>query len=96
MNRSEEIQLNGKTYIVECIHGGQYHPYGDTFRVFNIKCDDDDPNNILKIMKIHYGYEVPLKKDWNQHNIFSYFEGYCEVVKTDDGFKYTKCEPYTD
>ena len=96
MIHEEELQLNGYTYKIQCIHTGQYHPYGDTFRVFNIITDDKDESHILEVMKVTNGYDVPEKKDWNPHQIDSYFRGYCEIEKTDYGWKYTKCEPYTD
>ena len=92
----QEIQLNGFTYEVKWIHGGQYHPYGDTFRVAEIRTVDTNHENILDVMKTFFRMDVPLKKDWNTGDIQSYFEGYCEVEKTYYGFKYTKCEPYTD
>jgi len=93
---SKEIQLNGYTYDIECVHSGQYHPYGDTFRVYNIKTNDENKESILDVVKIALGYDVPQKKDWNCGDIDDYFNGYCEVEEIDGGFKYTKCEPYTD
>ena len=91
-----EIQMNGFTYRIEWTHSGQYHPYGDTFRVAEIMTTDTNPESILSIMKTLYGYDVPLKKDWNPKDIGDYFAGYCEVDKIAGGWKYTKCEPYTD
>lgn len=92
----KEFQMNGNTYEVECIHSGQYHPYGDTFRVFEIITSNKDPMSILNVMKEMFGYDVPLKKDWNSHDCYCYFKGYCEISTINGGFKYTKCEPYTD
>lgn len=88
--------MNGNIYEVECVHSGQYRPYGDTFRVFNITTNDKDSASILEVMRSLYGYDVPLKKDWNPCDIDCYFNGYCEIEAIDGGFKYTKCEPYTD
>ena len=92
----DEFQMNGNVYEVECVHSGQYRPYGDTFRVFNITTKDKDSESVLEVMKSLYGYDVPLKKDWNPGSIDCYFNGYCEIEAIDGGFKYTKCEPYTD
>lgn len=82
---------------IECVHSGQYHPYGDTHRVFaiNTRLQLTDAQ-ILYIMNDKYGYDVPLKKDWNSHDCMSYFRGYCEITKTDFGYKYDKVEPYDD
>ena len=92
----QQIQILGCIYEVEVIHVGQYHPYGDFFRVFNIYTNDTNWENILQVMHILYDYEVPLKKNWDCHNIASYFEGYCEIKPIDEGFQYIKCEPYDD
>ena len=91
-----EYQFNGFTFTIDIIHVGQYHPYGDFFRVFDIHTECQDPDIILQVVKDNLRYDVPLKKDWNPHDPDCYFTGYCEVTKIDDGFRYTKCEPYDD
>ena len=93
---THEIQMNGFVYEVTWTHVGQYRPYGDFFRVAEIRTKDTNPNSILEIMKTFYGYNVPLKKDWNSDDWDSYFRGWCEVESIPGGFKYTKCEPYDD
>lgn len=97
MKKIEEIQIEDKTLTIECVHTGQYHPYGDTHRVFNIYTKEDvETSTILDAMQTLCGYDVPLKKDWNSHDCMSYFRGYCEITKTDFGYKYDKVEPYDD
>jgi len=92
----KEYQSDGHIYQVECVHNGQYHPYGDTFRVFEVYTDDTDPSNILHVMGVLYGYNVPLLGVFAPKSLGEYFQGYCEIEPIDGGFKYTKCEPYTD
>lgn len=95
---THEIQMNGFVYEVTWVHSGQYHAYGDTYRVATIKTKDTNPNSILEIMKTFYRYNVPLKKDWDSKSktMSEYFAGYCTVESIPGGFKYTKCEPYDD
>ncbi len=92
----QEIQIDGKLYQVEQVHSGQYHPYGDTHRVFNILCEDSTEDEIYDLMRVFFNYNVPLKKDWNQRDVVSYFNGCCEITKIEGGWKYDKIEPYTD
>ena len=95
---TQEIQMNGFVYEVTWIHSGQYHAYGDTYRVAKIKTKDTNPNSILEIMKIFYRENVPLKKDWDnkRKTMSEYFAGWCTVEAIPEGFKYVKCEPYDD
>ena len=95
---TQEIQMNGFVYEVTWIHSGQYHAYGDTYHVAEIKTADTNPDSILEIMRVFYRENVPLKKDWDnkRKTMEEYFAGYCEVTPIDGGFKYTKCEPYDD
>ena len=92
----QEIQIDGRTFKVECVHCGQHHPYGDTHREYNILCEDSTEDEIQELMRVFFNYNVPLKKDWNHHDCMSYFNGYCEITKIDGGFKYDKVEPYDD
>lgn len=92
----QEFQADGFTFEVEWVHAGQRRPYGDTFRVANIKTNAPR-EKVIELIGYITGYSgVPEKKDWNPHEIDSYFGGYFELETIDGGFKYTKCEPYTD
>lgn len=93
---TQEIQMNGFVYHVIWTHVGQYRRYGDFFRVAIINTNDTNPDSILKIMKLFYDYNVPLKENWNHNDIYEYFKGWCSIESVPGGFKYTKCEPYTD
>lgn len=92
----KEIQMNGATYQVTWPFVGQERPYGDFFRVAEIITTDENPDSILELMRTFYNYDVSLKKDWNYNSMGEYFAGYCEVTPIKGGFKYVKCEPYTD
>ena len=77
-------------------HVGQYRPYGDTFRECEIYTPDTlDKKNILEL--VHNNGKLP-KEEWQKGtgDIMVYFTGWYTITKTDYGYKYTGCEPYTD
>ena len=79
-----EIQHLGYTFECNCIHGGQYRPYGDTFKEYSIEttCQDKD---------------IPVKEEWRKlEGPDNYFRGYYELKVEPYGYRYIKCEPYTD
>ena len=80
---------------VTVLHTGQYHPYGDTFRVFKIETTKS-AKEVVQYMKDTYGFDVPNEKDWDVTDPDSYFRGYYTLGKIDGGFIYTKVEPYDD
>ena len=92
----KEIQMSGFVYQVEWTHSGQYRPYGDTFRVAEIKTEDTNPQSILELMRVFFRYDVPLKENWGKGTMAEYFAGWCTVEPIEGGFRYTKCEPWTD
>ena len=78
------------------IHCGQYHAYGDTFRECEIHTPDTlEEQTILNL--VHNGSKLP-KEEWKNHtgDIMVYFTGWYTITKTDYGYKYIGCEPYTD
>ena len=94
-----ETQHKGFTFYAEVIHSGQYHPYGDTFRVYKITttCTDKDiVVDFVKIFLVPDDKDVPEKSNGNYNGPAEYFRGYYTIEKIEGGFKYTKCEPYTD
>lgn len=77
-------------------HCGQYHAYGDTFRECEIHTPDTlEGQTILNL--VHNGSKLP-KEEWKNHtgDIMVYFTGWYTITKTDYGYKYIGCEPYTD
>lgn len=77
-------------------HAGQYHPYGDTFRECEIHTPDIlEENDILLL--VGNGHKLP-KAEWqkNTGDISIYFGGWYTITKTEYGYKYIGCEPYTD
>ena len=80
---------------VKWTHAGQYRPYGDTFRECEIYTDSPlSEEEILSLAK--NGSKLP-KEEWKKSNdICIYFTGWYTITKTDYGYKYVGCEPYTD
>lgn len=89
----EAKQLNVE---LKWTHVGQYHAYGDTFRECEIHTPDTlEESDIL--MLVGNGKKLP-KEEWKNGNgdIMVYFTGWYTITKTDYGYKYEGCEPYTD
>lgn len=77
-------------------HAGQYRRYGDTFRECEIHTPDTiDEKDILLLVR--NGNKLP-KEEWDKGvgDINTYFRGWYTITKTDYGYKYVGCEPYTD
>ena len=86
-------QLNAELKWTHC---GQKHAYGDTFRECEIHTPDVlEENDILLL--VGNGHKLP-KAEWqkNTDDISIYFGGWYTITKTEYGYKYIGCEPYTD
>lgn len=86
-------QLNAELKWTHC---GQKHAYGDTFRECEIHTPDVlEENDILLL--VGNGHKLP-KAEWqkNTDDISIYFGGWYTITKTEYGYKYVGCEPYTD
>lgn len=86
-------QLNAELKWTHC---GQKHAYGDTFRECEIHTPDTlEENDILLL--VGNGHKLP-KAEWqkNTDDISIYFGGWYIITKTEYGYKYIGCEPYTD
>ena len=89
-----------KVEKVVCTHAGQYNAYGDSFYVYEVhvegKCTKKEVLDYCfkKISK----RKVQSKEEWSKAHgdAGKYFAGYYELIKTDYGYKYTVCSPYTD
>ena len=89
----ETKQLNVELKWTHC---GQYHPYGDTFRECEIHTNEDIPEKDILLL-VKNGSKLP-KEEWQKGtgDIGVYFAGWYTITKTNYGYKYIGCEPYTD
>jgi len=89
------------------IHCGQYKPYGDSFRVWDIETDCTDSEKVLEYCFTDlYQRKIPEGVEWHKNIRYGtgeksgdanyYFAGYYELSKTDTGYKFTVCEPFAD
>lgn len=83
---------------VNWVHVGQYNPYGDTFRVAEIRTDEELSTD--EILKAVGNGDVPSREEYeaNEPNntMGDYFRGWYFLERTPYGYKYTKQEPYDD
>ena len=93
---------------VERTHSGQYQRYGDSYYEWNITTNLPE-NEVLDYMfdevcKIEKE-RPPEEKEWQEnvrydgkhaHDIGYYFSGYYSIKRTDNGYHFTICHPYTD
>lgn len=85
---------------VKCTHAGQYRPYGDSYYVYEVYLEGD----YTKEDVLDYCFKEISRRKMQSRNEWSeahgdpdkYFAGYYELIKTDYGYKYTVCLPYTD
>ena len=95
-----EIQYKGFTFIVTVNHTGQFHSYGDFFRIYHIDTNCPDKDIVVDMVKTFIAPEdrnVPVKEEWTKlPGPDNYFRGYYTIEKTSTGYRYTKCEPFTD
>ena len=78
-------------------HVGQYHPYGDTFRVAEIHCESELSTD--EILALVNNGNAPSRKEYDalpNATAADYFRGWYFLERTSYGYKYTKQEPYTD
>lgn len=91
---------------VRQIHCGQYNRYGDFFRVWEVKTDNKNTEEVLNyLFENVYKRKVPPKDEWRAniryggnefHNPGYYFAGYYSLDEIDGGYKFTICEPFAD
>ncbi len=88
-------------------HCGQYKPYGDFFRVWEIEAACQDKGKVLKFCFGElYKRQVPESAEWHRNiriqtgakdgDANYYFAGYYTLEKTGTGWKFTVCEPFAD
>lgn len=88
------------------IHCGQYTPYGDFFRVWDIQTDGESRDEVLKWVRENVcSKELPPDEEWlpnicpggPRHNDPDYyFRGRYSMEKIHGGYRYIVREPYCD
>ena len=92
--------------VAKCIHNGQYRPYGDTFRVWELKTDGESKEEVLRYIRenVHKA-DIPNSSEWSAniryggkryHDPLYYFRGCYSMEKIDGGYRYTVKEPFCD
>lgn len=93
-------------------HCGQYRPYGDFFRTWEIETDLTQEEVIEKCFAELYTTKVPQKEEWEDNIRYDgkhfgdadyYFRGYYNLersfyslVKDAKVYRFTVCEPFAD
>lgn len=87
------------------IQNGQYRRYGEYYRVWDIQTDEDAEAVKEYCFTNLYKRRVPHEIEWKKNVRFGgekygdcgyYFAGYYNLDKTENGYKFTICEPYDD
>lgn len=91
---------------VKQIHCGQYKRYGDFFRVWEVKTDSKNKEEVLNyLFENVYKRKVPCSGEWHANVRYGgekssdpgyYFAGYYTLEEIEGGYKFTICEPYCD
>lgn len=100
-------QNNKAEFVAKSVHCGQYKPYGDFFRVWEIETDCNDKEKVLEYCFSELDKRrLPEKDEWHRNirhgtgeksgDASYYFRGYHMLEKTDKGYKFTVCEPWCD
>lgn len=71
-------------------HCGQYKPYGDFFRVWDIATEASKESTLDYCFDKLYTRRVPESCEWHMNT------GYYTLVAIQGGFIFTICEPFTD
>lgn len=87
------------------IHCGQYKPYGDFFRVWNVQTDLSKSEAIKWCFDNLYKRVVPPTGEWHAKIRYGgpkfsdadyYFSGYYSIEEIEGGFTFSICEPFAD
>ena len=87
------------------IHCGQYKPYGDFFRVWNVQTDMTKEEAIKWCFENLYKRIVPPSGEFHANIRYGgpksnapgyYFAGYYSIEEIEGGFKFSICEPFAD
>ena len=94
-------------YKANFVHCGQYRPYGDYFRVWEIETEDENAESVLNYcFENLYKRKVPSEAEWRAAIRFDtgekagdasyYFAGYHKLERISNGYRFTICEPFAD
>lgn len=87
------------------IHCGQYKPYGDFFRVWEVQTDLPEEKATEWCFQNLYKRIVPPSGEWHANIRYGgpkfsdaeyYFAGYYTMVEIEGGFRFSVCEPFAD
>lgn len=87
------------------IHCGQYKPYDDFYRVWDITTTEPKEKVLEYCFTKLYQRRVPPEAEWlaairyggeRWHDPGYYFAGWYRLEPTEHGYKFTVCEPYAD
>lgn len=87
-------------------HCGQYRPYGDFFREWEIETIDNNKESVLNYcFENLYKRKVPTEAEWKAAIKYGnekfgdagyYFAGYYKLTQIEKGWKFIICEPFAD
>ena len=92
-------------FEVKQTHCGQYKPYGDFFREWEITTDLPENVVIERCFDTLYKRRVPPAGEWRKniqvggekhYDAGYYFAGYYSISKIENGYKFVICEPFAD
>ena len=87
------------------IHSGQYKPYGDFYRVWDITTTDPKEKVLEYCFEELRKRRVPPEAEWRAavryggerwNDSYYYFAGWYRLEPTENGYKFTVCEPWAD
>jgi hypothetical protein len=90
---------------VNQIQCGQSKPYGDFFRIWEIKTDMSKEDSLSWCFENIYKRKVPEYGEWRKNTVLGgekygdlgyYFAGYYTIKSHENGYMFTICEPYCD
>lgn len=83
---------------VKWTHLGQYHAYGDTYKVAELHTNENLTQEQVKLACVGVIPGKLPKNEWDskQLSALEYFRGWYSVEKKPFGYLYTECEPYCD
>lgn len=95
--RTGKFNYAGHAYNCTVLRCGQPRPYADHCLEISIKTDCPYEDVVLEAIQ----NDVPRKgaafdSACKLLGAGAYFRGYCDIVKVQDGYVYTKIEPFTD
>lgn len=88
-------------------HSGQYRRYGDSFYKWDIETDlpkEEVLKKCFEELADKWDHDLPEQNEWklnvrsggsHEYDYGYYFAGYYSLHKTNGGYEFTICKPYT-